>query len=110
MRKSAAERAAARRETAREIAAAYAERAAHDEEGTRADRERILAQLQEVKTEQARVRDQERALMDEGRDLMLQADRMGVESPAIADALGLSRQWVWRYLIRRKAADRESVD
>jgi hypothetical protein len=108
--KTAAARAAARRETAREIAAAYAERSAADEETTKADRERIVSQLEEVKVEQARVRDQASALVREGWDLASQADSMGISTLVIADALGLSRQWVRRYLTQRKNGVRADAD
>jgi len=105
MRKSAAERATARRETAREIAAAFAERSAQDEEGTRADQARILDQLCEIAKERARQEEERRALLKEMRELARLADGMGIEIMSIAHAVGLSRQVVSGYINAVKRAE-----
>ena len=104
MRKSAAERAAARRETAREIAAAFAERSAQDEEGTRADQARILDQLRAIAKERARIADERLALAREMVEVVRLADKLGIQGVAIARALDMSRQMVSEYINAPKRA------
>ena len=98
--KSAEERARAREQTRREIAAAYA--AAIDEPVVKAEQQRMLDQLLTIGAERARIAQETKSLQEESYDAVRQAAELDLPAHKIAFLVGLSKAQVWNYLAGKK--------
>jgi response regulator of citrate/malate metabolism len=99
--KTAEERARARAETRREIAAAYA--AAIDEPVVKAEQQRMLDQLTALGQERERIAQETMSLREESYNAVrMAAEDLDMPVQTIAEAVGLSKAQVWNYLNGKK--------